>query len=112
MIFFVYFKAEILRVNDDLSRVLEFYRKIFGVVQSSIPESTPTSAEQAQRTSVTSPGGASTLIDLGAANQSAESVEAAAVVSSVLENELKALGKGGRWSVIYVNHLPGMHYYL
>ena len=81
-------------------------------MQSSIPESTPTSAEQAQRTSVTSPGGASTLIDLGAANQSAESVEAAAVVSSVLENELKALGKGGRWSVIYVNHLPGMHYYL
>ncbi|XP_044162895.1 ADP-ribosylation factor-binding protein GGA2-like [Acropora millepora] len=84
--------AEILRVNDDLSRVLEFYRKIFGVVQSSNPESTPTSAEQAPRTSVTSPGGASTLIDLGAANQSAESVDATAAVSSVLENELKALG--------------------
>lgn len=84
--------AEILRVNDDLSRVLEFYRKIFGVVQSSNPESTPISAEQAPRTSVTSPGGASTLIDLGAANQSAESVDATVAVSSVLENELKALG--------------------
>ena len=73
--------------------MLEFYRKIVGAVQSSNPEPTLTSAEQAPQSSVTSPGGASTLIDLGAANQSAESVDPTTAVSSVLENELKALGK-------------------
>lgn len=50
------------------------------------PPATPTSATDV------SAGGASTLIDLGSANQTTRSTEDVPV-SSVLENELKALGR-------------------
>lgn len=84
--------GEILKVNDDLSRVLEYYRKIFGAVQPPTPGSAPTSVAQVEATTVTSPGTPSTLIDLGTANQTTVSEEVKPAVSSVLENELKALG--------------------
>ena len=90
--FFASFKGEILKVNDDLSRVLEYYRKIFGAVQPPTPGSAPTSVAQVEATTVTSPGTPSTLIDLGTANQTTVSEEVKPAVSSVLENELKALG--------------------
>lgn len=87
------FSAEILRVNDDLSRVLEYYRKIFGLApgvsprtEPTLPPTTPTADVQEVST-----GPASTLIDLGVGGQTADSGETPA--SSVLENELKALGK-------------------
>ena len=96
------FSAEILRVNDDLSRVLEYYRKIFGLAPGVSPRTEPippstTQTADVQELSITGP--ASTLIDLGVGGQTAESAETPA--SSVLENELKALGK---YCGIYVNH--------
>jgi len=94
------FSAEILRVNDDLSRVLEYYRKIFGLAPGvsarTEPTPPPTTQTAAQEVST---GPASTLIDLGVGGQTAESAETPA--SSVLENELKALGK---YCGVYVNH--------
>lgn len=94
------FSAEVLRVNDDLSRVLEYYRKMFGLAPGVSPrtESTPPPTTQTAAQEV-STGPASTLIDLGLGGQTAESAETPA--SSVLENELKALGK---YCGIYVNH--------
>ena len=87
------FSAEILRVNDDLSRVLEYYRKIFGLAPgvSARTEPTPPPTTQTADVQELSPGPASTLIDLGLGGQTTESAETPA--SSVLENELKALGK-------------------
>lgn len=85
--------AEILRVNDDLSRVLEYYKRIFGVAPGapSTPTSPgPLSVTQTANSEVSPPAGASTLIDLGTGGQQGTSVETPA--SSVLENELKALG--------------------
>ena len=95
------FSAEILRVNDDLSRVLEYYRKIFGLAPGVSARTEPTLPPTTQTADVQelSPGPASTLIDLGLGGQTAESAETPA--SSVLENELKALGK---YCGIYVNH--------
>lgn len=86
------FSAEILRVNDDLSRVLEYYRKIFGLAPGVSPRAEPTTPPTTQTAAQeVSTGPASTLIDLGVGGQTAESAETPA--SSVLENELKALGK-------------------
>ncbi|KAL9956982.1 hypothetical protein ACROYT_G038553 [Oculina patagonica] len=87
--------ADILRVNDDLSRVLEYYRRIFGLAPLSTTTAT-TGPASPPATQTTAPeagavAGASTLIDLGAsAGHQGESTEAP--ISSVLENELKALG--------------------
>ncbi|PFX15732.1 ADP-ribosylation factor-binding protein GGA1 [Stylophora pistillata] len=85
--------AEILRVNDDLSRVLEYYKRIFGVAPGAPTTPTspgPLSVAQTANSEVSPPAGASTLIDLGTGGQQGTSVETPA--SSVLENELKALG--------------------
>lgn len=80
-------------MNDDLSRVLEYYRKIFGLVQpTSMDPASPLPAAQTAPSAETADAGASTLIDLGAANQAGQAVDAIPV-SSVLENELKALGR-------------------
>lgn len=88
-----YFAGEILKVNDDLSRALEYYRKIFGLVQpTSMDPASPPPAAQTAPSAETAAAGASTLIDLGAANQAGQTVDAIPV-SSVLENELKALGR-------------------
>ena len=95
-----HFAADILRVNDDLSRVLEYYRRIFGMPPlasptSTGPATTPATQTVAAEVGVGAGGGAgasaSTLIDLGGTSQQAESTETS--VPSVLENELKALGK-------------------
>ena len=89
------FTAEILRVNDDLSRVLEYYKRIFGLPPATTtttndpPASPP--ANQAAAPEPSSPGPGSTLIDLGSGGQHGTSTETA--TSSVLENELKALGR-------------------
>ena len=86
--------AEILRVNDDLSRVLEYYKRIFGLAPAAptTPSSPgPLSTTQTANSEVSSPTGASTLIDLGSGGQQGMSMETPA--SSVLENELKALGQ-------------------
>ena len=87
--------ADILRVNDDLSRALEYYRRIFGLAPITSPSTTGLAsppAAQATAPEVGSAAGASSLIDLGSAGQQArESTETP--VSSVLENELKALGR-------------------
>ena len=87
------FSAEILRVNDDLSRVLEYYRKIFGLAPGVSPRTEPTPPPTTPTADVqeVSTGPASTLIDLGVGGHTADSGETPA--SSVLENELKALGK-------------------
>lgn len=86
--------AEILRVNDDLSRVLEYYKRIFGLAPAAptTPSSPgPLSTTQTANSEVSSPTGASTLIDLGSGGQQGTSMETP--TSSVLENELKALGQ-------------------
>ena len=96
------FSAEILRVNDDLSRVLEYYRKIFGLapgVSARTEQTLPPTTQTADVHEV-STGPASTLIDLGVGGQTADSAETPA--SSVLENELKALGK--YCSIYLFNH--------
>lgn len=91
------FAADILRVNDDLSRVLEYYRRIFGLAPLATTTTTTTgpaspSATQTTASEAGAVAGASTLIDLGSsASHQGESTEAP--VSSVLENELKALGR-------------------
>lgn len=91
--------ADILRVNDDLSRVLEYYRRIFGMPPLASPTTTGPASTPATQTAVAEVGvgagvgagaSASTLIDLGTTSQQAESTETP--VPSVLENELKALG--------------------
>ena len=82
-------------MNDDLSRVLEYYRRIFGLAPLTTSTTTDPSSPPATQTVASDTGsaiaGASTLIDLGSAGQQGESTEAP--VSSVLENELKALGR-------------------
>ncbi|KAJ7340131.1 ARF-binding protein [Desmophyllum pertusum] len=85
--------ADILRVNDDLSRGLEYYRRIFGLAPLTTSAKTGPASPPVTQTAAPeggSVGGASTLIDLGSAGQHGESTETPA--SSVLENELKALG--------------------
>ena len=84
-------------MNDDLSRGLEYYRRIFGLAPlttsaKTVPTSPPVTQTAAPEGG--SVGGASTLIDLGSAGQHGESTETPA--SSVLENELKALGRSVR----------------
>ena len=82
-------------MNDDLSRVLEYYRRVFGLAPLTTTTTTGPVSSPATQTAAPEAGavaGASTLIDLGAsAGHQRESAEAP--VSSVLENELKALGR-------------------
>ena len=83
-------------MNDDLSKVLEYYRKVLGltVTLPSSPGAATSSALQAAAVQEASPaGGASTLIDLGPGAQPGNAdTQATTPASSVLENELKALG--------------------
>ena len=88
-------------MNDDLSRVLEYYRKIFGLAPLASPTSGPASPPATQTTvTETSAGNASTLIDLGSMSQTAQSAELP--VSSVLENELKALGRSAFFEELHI----------
>ncbi|EDO44900.1 predicted protein [Nematostella vectensis] len=82
--------AEILRANDELTRVIDEYRKKVGVSESSpAPEVPGTSSLPPSQPQATADPTGSSLIDLGLTSDSPTKEQG---LSSVLENELLALG--------------------
>lgn len=86
--------ADILKINDDLSRVMEEYRKKFGTPDPVTDRPSPSLPTPVSSHAPVSGEAGSSLIDLGINQPSNEAVtQNSDAASSVLENELKALGE-------------------
>lgn len=90
----VSFVAEILRANDNLTKVIEDYRRIMGIpseTKTTIPSSTPSTAQTASVVSKSSEmsSNLSSLIDLDMSSGGTPS----SFNGDLLSNELKDLGR-------------------
>ena len=98
----MHFPADILRANDDLTRVIEDYRRVVGTPgepKKDIPASASSTAQSSVLNTSQNSSNSPTLIDLGNGSNTTNAQPNLAANGDMLNDDLQSLGR------LTINHV-------